>query len=42
MDDADAGEIWMITRSVLVRDAEGVFLIITTDLPVVSRTGSGQ
>ena len=42
MDDAGAGEIWMITRSVLVRDAEGVVLIITTDLPVVSRTGFGQ
>ncbi len=41
MDDAGAGEIWMIIRSVLVRDAEGVVLIITTDLPVVSRTGFG-
>lgn len=32
--DAGGGEIWMITRSVLVRDTEGVFAIVTTDLPV--------
>ena len=32
--DAGGGEIWMVTRSVPVRDAEGVFAIVTTDLPV--------
>ena len=32
--DAAGGEIWMVTRSVPVRDAEGVFALITTDLPV--------
>ena len=32
--DAGGGEIWMITRSVPVRDADGVFAIVTTDLPV--------
>ena len=32
--DAGGGEIWMITRSVPVRDAGGVFAIVTTDLPV--------
>ena len=32
--DAGGGEIWMITRSVPVRDANGVFAIVTTDLPV--------
>ena len=32
--DAGGGEIWMITRSVPVRDAAGVFTIVTTDLPV--------
>ena len=32
--DAGGGEIWMITRSVPVRDARGIFAIITTDLPV--------
>ena len=32
--DAGGGEIWMITRSVPVRDAEGVFALITADLPV--------
>ena len=32
--DAGGGEIWMITRSVPARDAEGVFAVITTDLPV--------
>ena len=32
--DAGGGEIWMITRSVPARDSEGVFAIVTTDLPV--------
>ena len=32
--DAGGGEIWMITRSVPVRNDEGIFAIITTDLPV--------
>ena len=32
--DAEGGEIRMVTRSVPVRDAEGVFAFITTDLPV--------
>ncbi|MDE2861170.1 MAG: cache domain-containing protein [Chloroflexota bacterium] len=32
--DEGGGEIWMITRSVPVRDVEGVFAIVTTDLPV--------
>ena len=32
--DAGGGELWMVTRSVPVRDAEGVFALITTDLPV--------
>ena len=32
--DAGGGEIWMITRSVLARDANGIFAIVTTDLPV--------
>ena len=32
--DAGGGEVWMITRSVALRDAEGVFAIITTDLTV--------
>ena len=32
--DAGGGEIWMVTRSVPVRDAEGIFAIVTTDLPV--------
>lgn len=32
--DAGGGEIWMITRSVPIRDDEGVFAVITTDLPV--------
>ena len=36
--DAGGGEIWMITRSVPVRDAEGIFAIITTDLPVEAPT----
>ena len=32
--DTGGGEVWMITRSVPVRDAEGIFAIITTDLTV--------
>ena len=32
--DAGGGEIWMITRSVPVRDSEGVFAVVTTDLEV--------
>ena len=32
--DVGGGEIWMITRSVPVRDAGGIFAIITTDLAV--------
>ena len=32
--DAGGGDIWMITRSVLLRDAQGVFAVVTTDLPV--------
>ena len=32
--DAGGGEIWMVTRSLPVSDASGVFVIITTDLPV--------
>ena len=32
--DVGGGEIWMVTRSVPVRDAEGVFALISTDLPV--------
>ena len=32
--DAGGGEIWMVTRSVPVRDAGGVFALVTTDLPV--------
>ena len=32
--DAGGGEIWMITRSVPARNAEGIFAIVTTDLPV--------
>ena len=32
--DEGGGEIWMITRSVPVRDADGIFAIVTTDLPV--------
>ena len=32
--DAGGGETWMITRSVPARDDEGVFAIVTTDLPV--------
>ena len=38
MTDAGGGEIWMITRSVPVRDAEGIFAIITADLPVEAPT----
>jgi len=36
--DAGGGEIWMITRSVPARDAEGIFAIVTTDLPVEAPT----
>ena len=36
--DAGGGEIWMITRSVPVRDAGGIFAIITTDLAVDAPT----
>ena len=32
--DEGGGEIWMITYSVAVRDSEGVFAVITTDLAV--------
>lgn len=32
--DEGGGNIWMITRSLPVRDADGLFAIITTDLPV--------
>ena len=32
--DAGGGEIWMITRSVPVGGGDGVFLVLTTDLPV--------
>ncbi len=32
--DEGGGEIWMITRSVPVRGDEGVFAVVTTDLPV--------
>ena len=32
--DAGGGEIWMITRSAPARDTDGIFAIITTDLPV--------
>ncbi len=32
--DAGGGEVWMVTRSVPVRDAAGVFAIVTTDLVV--------
>lgn len=32
--DAGGGDIWMITRSVPVRDTVGIFAIITTDLAV--------
>ena len=30
--DAGGGDIWMITRSVPLRDAGGVFAVVTTDL----------
>ena len=36
--DAGGGEIWMITRSVPARDDEGIFAVITTDLPVDAPT----
>ena len=32
--DAGGGEVWMVTRSTPVRDAGGVFAIVTTDLEV--------
>ena len=32
--DAGGGEIWMVTRSVPARGEDGVFAIVTTDLPV--------
>lgn len=32
--DAGGGEVWMITRSTPVRDAQGVFAVVTTDLVV--------
>ena len=32
--DAGGGEVWMITRSVPVRDSQGIFAIVTTDLVV--------
>ena len=32
--DAGGGEIWVVTRSVPVRDANGIFALVTTDLPV--------
>ena len=32
--DAGGGETWMVTRSVPVRNAEGIFALVTTDLPV--------
>ena len=32
--DAGGGDIWMITRSVSLRDADGVFAVVTTDLAV--------
>ena len=32
--DAGGGEIWMITLAVPARNAEGIFAIVTTDLPV--------
>ena len=32
--DAGGGDIWMITRSVPLRDAGGVFAVVTTDLAV--------
>ena len=37
--DAGGGEIWMITRSVPARDADGIFAIVTTDLPVDAPDG---
>ena len=32
--DSDGGEIWMITRSVLMRDGGNILAVVTTDLPV--------
>ena len=37
--DAGGGDVWMITRSVPVRDSEGMFVIITTDLVVDAPSG---
>ena len=36
--DEGGGDIWMVTRSVLVRDSEGIFAIVTTDLAVDTPT----
>ena len=36
--DAGNGEVWMITRSAPVRDAEGIFAVIITDLVVDAPT----
>ena len=36
--DAGGGEIWMITRSVPVRDSERIFAVVTTDLAVDAPT----
>ena len=32
--DAEGGDIWMVTRSVLVCDGGSIFALVTTDLPV--------
>ena len=32
--DAGGGEIWMVTRSVPLRDETGTFAVLTTDLPL--------
>lgn len=32
--DAGGGDIWMVTRSMPLRDADGVFAVVTTDLAV--------
>ena len=36
---AQPRDVWMITRSVPVRDSEGMFVIITTDLVVDAPSG---
>ena len=36
---AQPRDVWMITRSVPVRDSEGMFVIITTDLVVDAPAG---